>query len=128
MEFVGETLRAALGALAAAASQWLTGQLTADWTERYGAQTDLYRFPKSDNVRTQWAEQVGRDGFTVLEAVFTPLPRTSFGRSPLFRSYAEPEWSSTTATVRGCAGGRRRTPRRPDAGCPRPTTSTRATA
>ncbi|MFD4968868.1 transposase, partial [Streptomyces sp. NPDC058424] len=72
MEFVGETLRAALEALAAAAPQWLAGQVTADWVERYGARIDSYRFPKGDNVRTTWAEQVGRDGFTVLEAVFSP--------------------------------------------------------
>ncbi|KPI15764.1 hypothetical protein OK006_10798, partial [Actinobacteria bacterium OK006] len=31
-----------------------------------------YRFPKGENVRAQWAEQVGRDGFTVLEAVHAP--------------------------------------------------------
>ncbi|MGP4085190.1 IS1182 family transposase [Streptomyces sp. KR55] len=72
MEFVGETLRAALEALAAAAPQWLAGQVTADWAERYGARIDSYRFPKGENVRQKWAEQVGRDGFTVLEAVFSP--------------------------------------------------------
>ncbi|MFE9927368.1 IS1182 family transposase, partial [Streptomyces sp. NPDC005774] len=72
MEFVGETLRAVLEALAAAAPQWLAGQVTADWVERYGARIDSYRFPKGENVRTTWAEQVGRDGFTILEAVFSP--------------------------------------------------------
>ncbi|MEU6324410.1 IS1182 family transposase [Streptomyces sp. NPDC047009] len=73
MEFVGEILRAALEALAAAAPQWLAGQVTADWVERYGARIDSYRFPKGENVRQKWAEQVGRDGFTVLEAVFSPV-------------------------------------------------------
>jgi transposase len=72
MEFVGETLRAALEALAAAAPQWLTGQVTAEWARRYGARIDSYRFPKGDNVRAEWAEQVGRDGFTILDAVFAP--------------------------------------------------------
>ncbi|WP_316745956.1 transposase [Streptomyces sp. MK7] len=72
MEFVGETLCAALEAPAAAASQWLAGQVTADWVERYGARIDSYRFLKGENVRQEWAEQVGRDGFTVLEAVFSP--------------------------------------------------------
>ncbi|MFF1740771.1 IS1182 family transposase [Streptomyces mirabilis] len=70
MEFVGETLRAALEGLAAAAPQWLTGLVTAEWVRRYGARIDSYRFPKGDNVRTEWAEQVGRDGFTILEAVY----------------------------------------------------------
>jgi transposase len=70
MEFVGEALRAALEALAVAAPQWLAGLVSANWVERYGARIDSYRFPKGDNVRTEWAEQVGRDGFTILEAVF----------------------------------------------------------
>ncbi|MEV4378092.1 IS1182 family transposase [Streptosporangium sp. NPDC049644] len=70
MEFVGETLRAALEALAVAAPQWLTQHITAEWVERYGARIDSYRFPKGDDVRRRWAEQVGRDGFMVLEAVF----------------------------------------------------------
>ena len=70
MEFVGETLRAALEALSVAAPQWLAGLVSAGWVERYGARIDSYRFPKGDNVRTEWAEQVGRDGFTILEAVF----------------------------------------------------------
>ncbi|KPI01857.1 hypothetical protein OK006_7877 [Actinobacteria bacterium OK006] len=72
MEFVGETLRAALEALAVAAPDWLSGLVTADWAKRYGARVDSYRFPKGENVRAQWAEQVGRDGFTVLEAVHAP--------------------------------------------------------
>ncbi|MEV8100747.1 IS1182 family transposase [Kitasatospora sp. NPDC085879] len=72
MEFVGETLRAALEALAAAAPQWLAGLVTADWVERYGARIDSYRFPKGENVRQKWAEQVGRDGFALLEAALSP--------------------------------------------------------
>ncbi|MFI6356404.1 IS1182 family transposase [Streptomyces sp. NPDC050743] len=72
MEFVGESLRAALEALAAAAPQWLASLVDSAWVERYGTRIDSYRFPKGDNVRKEWAEQVGRDGFTVLEAVFTP--------------------------------------------------------
>ena len=46
--------------------------MTADWVKRYGARIDSYRFPKGDNVRQEWAEQVGRDGFAVLEAVYAP--------------------------------------------------------
>lgn len=36
------------------------------------APIDSYRFPKGDNVRQEWAEQVGRDGFTILEGVHAP--------------------------------------------------------
>ncbi|MEU9546713.1 transposase [Streptomyces mirabilis] len=72
MEFVGETLRAALEALAAAAPQWLSPLVTAEWVKRYGARVDSYRFPKGENVRQEWAKQVGQDGFTLLEAAFAP--------------------------------------------------------
>ncbi|MER7960382.1 IS1182 family transposase, partial [Streptomyces sp. NPDC096030] len=72
MEFVGETLRAALEALAAAAPQWLSALVTADWAKRYGSRIDSWRFPKGGNVRTEWAGQAGRDGFTILQAVYVP--------------------------------------------------------
>ncbi|GAA4214061.1 hypothetical protein GCM10023074_66400 [Microbispora amethystogenes] len=72
MEFVGETLRAALEALAAAAPQWLEAVITSEWVHRYGARVDSYRFPRGDNARQEWAEQVGRDGFALLEAVHAP--------------------------------------------------------
>ncbi|WP_369362285.1 IS1182 family transposase [Streptomyces sp. CG4] len=68
MEFVGETLRTALEALAAA-PDWLTPLIDSGWVERYGAKVDNYRFPKGENVRREWAEQVGRDGFALLDAI-----------------------------------------------------------
>jgi transposase len=72
MEFVGETLRAALEALAAAAPFWLSGLVDAGWADRYGARIDSYRFPKGDGARARWLGQVGRDGFTLLDAVAAP--------------------------------------------------------
>ena len=69
MEFVGETLRAALEALAAAAPGWLAPLIDAGWADRYGARIDSYRFPKGEDARERWAGQVGRDGFTLLDAV-----------------------------------------------------------
>ncbi|MFF1744494.1 transposase [Streptomyces mirabilis] len=63
---------APLEALAAAAPAWLSPLVNADWAKRYGARIDSYRFPKGDNVRQEWAEQVGRDGFSILEAVYAP--------------------------------------------------------
>ncbi|MEU9734891.1 transposase [Streptomyces sp. NPDC048002] len=44
MEFVGETLRAALEALAVVAPRWLSDVVTAEWAERYGPRVDDYRF------------------------------------------------------------------------------------
>ncbi|WP_051879171.1 transposase [Streptomyces sp. NRRL B-24720] len=72
MEFVGETLRAALEALAVAVPTWLSGLVTVEWAERYGPRVDDYRFPKGEEGREQWSGQVGRDGFVLLEAVYAP--------------------------------------------------------
>ncbi|MFJ1554719.1 transposase [Streptomyces mirabilis] len=72
MEFVGETLRAALEALAAAAPDWLAPLIDSGWVERYGAKVDNYRFPKGESVRREWTEQVGRDGFALLDAIDGP--------------------------------------------------------
>ena len=69
MEFVGETLRAALEALAAAGPGWLAPLIDSSWADRYGARIDSYRFPQGEDARGQWAEQVGQDGFALLDAV-----------------------------------------------------------
>ncbi len=69
MEFVGETLRAALEVLAAAAPDGLTPLISPAWVQRYGAKVDNYRFPKGEDVRREWAKQVGRDGFALLDAI-----------------------------------------------------------
>ncbi|MGW2564359.1 IS1182 family transposase [Streptomyces sp. NPDC001514] len=85
MEFVGETLRAALEALAAAAPDWLTPLINSGWVERYGAKVDNYRFPKGENVRREWAEQVGRDGFHLLDAVDDAAARAWLREMPAMR-------------------------------------------
>lgn len=72
MEFVGETLRAALEALAAAAPGWLADVAEEEWFERYGARVDAFRMPKGEDSRQRWALTVGRDGFTLLAAVHAP--------------------------------------------------------
>ena len=56
----------------AAAPRWLEAVITSEWVHRYGARIDSYRFPKGDNARQEWAEQVGRDGFALLEAIYAP--------------------------------------------------------
>ena len=72
LELAGETVRAALEALAAAAPGWLAGVIDASWQEVYGQRIDGWRLPGSDAKRTQLAVQYGRDGYLLLEAVRTP--------------------------------------------------------
>jgi transposase len=69
LEFLGETLRAALEALAASAPDWLAARIDADWVARYGARMDSYRVPQGDDKRQQMVVQVGTDGFDLLQAI-----------------------------------------------------------
>jgi transposase len=82
MEFVGETLRAALEALAAAAPGWLAPLIDSSWADRYGARIDSYRFPQGEDARERWAGQVGRDGFALLDAIDTPQAPGWLGQIP----------------------------------------------
>jgi hypothetical protein len=61
-------LRAALEALAAAAPQWLTGQIDAAIVKRYGARIDEWRLPKGQAGRQNFAVQTGHDGYRLLKA------------------------------------------------------------
>jgi transposase len=71
LELGGESVRAALEALAAGAPQWLGEVLDVPgWTGRYGARVDSWRLPASKTKRVQLATAYGRDGFTLLRAVY----------------------------------------------------------
>jgi transposase len=69
LEFIGETLRACLEALAVASPQWLAGRIEPAWQERYGARTDAYRLPSDRSERDQLAQQIASDGYRLLEVV-----------------------------------------------------------
>ncbi|WP_329433298.1 IS1182 family transposase [Streptomyces sp. NBC_01280] len=69
LEFIGETLRACLEALATADPQWLAAWIEPSWQERYGARTDAYRLPSSRSDRDTLAQQIAADGYRLLEAV-----------------------------------------------------------
>ena len=71
LETVGETLRAALNALAAAAPDWLLKQVEPEWFERYGRQVEEYRLPKGQTARQSYAATVGADGSRLLSAVYS---------------------------------------------------------
>src|SRR5919109_4226513 len=51
LESIGETLRAALNALAAAAPEWLAAQVAADWMDRYSRRFEETRLPKGEAPR-----------------------------------------------------------------------------
>jgi transposase len=75
LECVGETLRHALNALAAAAPDWLRPHLAPvwdTWAERYGARFDAPRLPKDEAAREALAVAIGADGYRLLRAVSAP--------------------------------------------------------
>jgi transposase len=72
LQLVGETLRAALNALAVAAPAWLHPHLRPEWAERYGPRLEEYRLPKDRGARQGLAAALGADGYQVLTAVYAP--------------------------------------------------------
>ena len=72
LELVVETMRAALEALAVAAPDWLAGIVEDDWWERYEQRASDYRLPRAEAAREEQSLQVGKDGFRLLEAIWSP--------------------------------------------------------
>src|SRR2546425_953309 len=57
LELAGETVRAALEALASAAPDWLSGVIDASWQQVYGQRIDGMRLPASESARRGLAVQ-----------------------------------------------------------------------
>jgi hypothetical protein len=69
LELAGETVRAALEALAATAPDWLAGVTGASWQEVYGQRIDDFRLPRSKARRADLAVRYGQDGYLLLRQV-----------------------------------------------------------
>jgi len=82
LEFVGETMRAALNAVATSAPQWLIEHNRPDWLERYGARVEQYRLPKGEAARQVLGETIGADGHDLLGALFAETERFWLCRLP----------------------------------------------
>jgi hypothetical protein len=72
LELAGETVRAALEALAAAAPGWLAGVIDVSWQEVYGQRTDAFRLPEGKARRADLAVRYGRDGYHLLRQARGP--------------------------------------------------------
>jgi transposase len=72
LELAGETVRAALEALAAAVPGWLAGVIDASWQLVYGQRVSDMRLPGSAAKRAGLAVRYGRDGYLLLRAVYGP--------------------------------------------------------
>jgi transposase len=96
LELAGESVRAAVEAVAVAAPDWLAGTIdVADWGRRYGARVDSWRLPVSKTKRQALAVQYGRDGYALLGAVYgtgapawlAELPAVDILRRVLLQNY-----------------------------------------
>jgi transposase len=104
LEVVGESVRAALEALAAAHPQWLAERVCVeDFTRRYGSPMTCWRPPMSQAKRDELAIAYARDGYRLLEAVYDPgaprwlrqVPAVDVLRQVLLQNYTR------TVTSRG---------------------------
>lgn len=104
LELVGETLRAALNALAGSAPDWARSWLDPRWGERYGVRMISARLPRSPQSQQERAEQTGRDGHAVLAlldaaaspAMLRALPQVAVLR----RVWIEQFWHDQQGRVR----------------------------
>jgi transposase len=69
LELVVETMHAALNALAAAAPEWVRRHARAEWVERYSRRGEEFRLPQKPAEREAFVEQVGLDGYDLLDGV-----------------------------------------------------------
>jgi len=95
-ELAGESVRAAVEAIAVAAPHWLAGTIDlSGWGRRYSARVDSWRLPASKTKRHMLATEYGRDGYTLLDAVYDPsspawlgdLPAVDILRRVLLQNY-----------------------------------------
>jgi transposase len=96
LELAGESVRAALEALAAAHPGWLDQRICVpDWTRRYGTPMTSWRPPASKAKQDELAIAYARDGYALLEAVYAgsspawlrDLPAVGVLRQVLLQNY-----------------------------------------
>ncbi|BBJ39745.1 hypothetical protein SSPO_059650 [Streptomyces antimycoticus] len=71
LELVGESLRAALNAVARAEPDWLGAHALPDWFTHYATRIEDSRFPKAQARRAEVGRRIGRDGMRLLEMIWT---------------------------------------------------------
>ena len=96
LELAGESVRAALEALAAAHPGWVAQRIcVSDWARRYGTPVTSWRPPASQAKQDELAIAYARDGYALLEAVYDEsspawlreLPAVDVLRRVLVQSY-----------------------------------------
>lgn len=102
-ELVGETLRATLNELADLAPDWLMSVTQPEWLKRYAHRIEDTLLPKTEAKRRLYVLEIGRDGFTVLDALDTegaPQEAQEADRVKLLRQVWQTHFDRTGATLR----------------------------
>ena len=69
---VGQTMVYVLHVLAEVAPEWVRAYVPTEWVERYGERLSHEQLPKEEEERKQYANQVGADGWALLDALDAP--------------------------------------------------------
>ncbi len=69
---VAQTMVYVLNVLSEVAPDWILTHVPAEWVERYGKRLEHERLPKEEEERKQYANQVGADGWMLLDALDAP--------------------------------------------------------
>jgi transposase len=69
---VAQTMVYVLNVLSEVAPDWILAHVPAEWVERYGERLEHERLPKEEEERKQYANQVGTDGWMLLDALEAP--------------------------------------------------------
>jgi transposase len=99
LERVGETLHAALNALAVADPTWLRTVADPEWFHRYGSRVENFNLPKTEKARNQLAAVIGMDGKRLLHAIENSargFSWTSWMRSSFYGAFGRSNSSQTT--------------------------------
>ncbi len=81
---VAQTMVYVLNVLSEVAPDWVRAHVPVEWVERYGERLEHERLPKEEQERKQYANQVGTDGWLLLDALETP---------------ATPDWMKTLPAI-----------------------------
>ena len=69
---VAQTMVYVLNVLSEVAPDWVRAHVPVAWVERYGERLEHERLPKEEEERKQYANQVGADGWMLLDALEAP--------------------------------------------------------
>ncbi len=82
-ECIIESLRAALNIIAIADPEWLRAWVPKNWFERYSSRVEESRLVKGKQARVAYLEQVGQDGFELLQRIYTTTSHSYLADLPI---------------------------------------------